>query len=414
MFYQGFTIPCRFSPNGRDIMRRVVIVSAVRTAQGKFAGALKELKAVDLGAAAIKAALERIDLEPNMVDEVIMGNVVSAGQGQNVARQAAIKAGIPVEVGAFHIDKVCGSSLKAVVLGTQAIRCGDGDIIVAGGMESMSNCPYVLDKARFGYRLFDGKLIDSMVHDGLWDVYNDFHMGMTGEIIAEKCDLTREEIDEFAVWSHRKAARATEEGLFRDEIVPIEIPQRKGDPIIFDRDEGIRYDASEEKMAKLKPFFKEGGVVTAGNSSQITDGASAVVLMSEEKALELGLEPLAVVKEYNTVGVRPELVMYAVVPGVEKLLAKAGLTMDDIDLVEHNEAFSSASVALMKEHNIPREKFNVHGGAVAIGHPIGSSGSRILVTLVHAMKRYGKDRGLATICLGGGNAVSMIVERYVR
>jgi len=395
-------------------MRRVVIVSAVRTAQGKFAGALKELKAVDLGAAAIKAALERIDLEPNMVDEVIMGNVVSAGQGQNVARQAAIKAGIPVEVGAFHIDKVCGSSLKAVVLGTQAIRCGDGDIIVAGGMESMSNCPYVLDKARFGYRLFDGKLIDSMVHDGLWDVYNDFHMGMTGEIIAEKCDLTREEIDEFAVWSHRKAARATEEGLFRDEIVPIEIPQRKGDPIIFDRDEGIRYDASEEKMAKLKPFFKEGGVVTAGNSSQITDGASAVVLMSEEKALEMGLEPLAVVKEYNTVGVRPELVMYAVVPGVEKLLAKAGLTMDDIDLVEHNEAFSSASVALMKEHNIPREKFNVHGGAVAIGHPIGSSGSRILVTLVHAMKRYGKDRGLATICLGGGNAVSMIVERYVR
>ncbi|HHD16866.1 MAG TPA: acetyl-CoA C-acetyltransferase [Euryarchaeota archaeon] len=395
-------------------MRRVVIVSAVRTAQGKFAGALKELKAVDLGAAAIKAALERIDLEPNMVDEVIMGNVVSAGQGQNVARQAAIKAGIPVEVGAFHIDKVCGSSLKAVVLGTQAIRCGDGDIIVAGGMESMSNCPYVLDKARFGYRLFDGKLIDSMVHDGLWDVYNDFHMGMTGEIIAEKCDLTREEIDEFAVWSHRKAARATEEGLFRDEIVPIEIPQRKGDPIIFDRDEGIRYDASEEKMAKLKPFFKEDGVVTAGNSSQITDGASAVVLMSEEKALEMGLEPLAVVKEYNTVGVRPELVMYAVVPGVEKLLAKAGLTMDDIDLVEHNEAFSSASVALMKEHNIPREKFNVHGGAVAIGHPIGSSGSRILVTLVHAMKRYGKDRGLATICLGGGNAVSMIVERYVR
>jgi acetyl-CoA C-acetyltransferase len=392
-------------------MRNVVIVSAVRTAQGKFAGALKDFKAAKLGSIVIKEAVDKAGIAPEDVDEVIMGNVVSAGQGQNVARQASIGAGIPFEVGAFHVDKVCGSSLKAVILAAQAIKCGDADIIVAGGMESMSNCPYVLDKARFGYRLFDGKLIDTMVKDGLWDVYNDFHMGHTGEVIAEKCDLTREEIDEFAAWSHQKSATATENGYFRDEIIPIEIPQRKKDPITFDKDEGIRYDASPETMAKLKPFFREDGVVTAGNASQITDGASAVVVMSEEKAKELGVEILGKIIDYNTVGVKPELVMYAVIPGVKQLLEKTSMTIDDIDLVEHNEAFSSASVGLMKELNIPKDKFNVHGGAVALGHPIGSSGSRILVTLLHAMKRYGKKRGLATICLGGGNAVSMIVER---
>jgi acetyl-CoA C-acetyltransferase len=392
-------------------MRKAVIVSAVRTAQGKFAGALKDFTATQLGSIAIKGAIEKAGIEPGDVDEVIMGNVVSAGQGQNVARQASLGAGVPDEVGAFHVDKVCGSSLKATILAAQAIKCGDADIIVAGGMESMSNCPYILDKARFGYRLFDGKIIDSMVRDGLWDVYNDFHMGMTGEIVAEKCDLTREEIDEFAVGSHQKAAKATENGYFKDEILPIEIPQRKKDPITFDKDEGIRYDASMEGMAKLKPFFKEGGVVTAGNASQLTDGASAVVVMAEEKAKELGVEILGRIVDYNTVGVKPELVMYAVVPGVKQLLEKTGLTIDDIDLVEHNEAFSSASAALIKEMNIPKEKFNVHGGAVAIGHPIGSSGSRILVTLLHAMKGMGKKRGLATICLGGGNAVSMIVER---
>ena len=268
-----------------------------------------------------------------------------------------------------------------------------------------------MDKARFGYRLFDGKIIDSMVKDGLWEVYNDFHMGHTGEIIAEKYSLTREEIDEFAVWSHQKAAKATEKGYFKDEMIPIEIPQRKKDPIIFDKDEGIRYDATLEGMAKLKPFFREDGMVTAVNASQLTDGASATIIMSEDKANEMGVEILGRITGYHTSGVEPALVMEAVVPGVRDLLKKMDLTIDDIYLVENNEAFSSASVALMKAHGIPKEKFNVHGGAVAIGHPIGSSGSRILVTLLHAMKHMGKKRGLATICLGGGNSVNMVVEK---
>lgn len=392
-------------------MNEVVIVSGVRTAQGKFAGALKDFSAPQLGGMVVREAVKRAGVKPNEVDEVIMGNVVSAGLGQNVARQAAINAGIPYEVGAFHVDKVCGSGLKAVVLAAQAIKAGDADVIVAGGMESMTNCPYILDKARFGYRLFDGKIIDAMVHDGLWDVYNDFHMGITGEVIAEKYDITREDCDRFALWSHQKAAKATKEGAFKDEILPVEIKQKKGDPVVFDKDEGIREDTSLEKLAKLKPFFKENGVVTAGNASQITDGASAVVVMSKEKAKEKGVEPLVTIKGYNTSGVKPEYVMEAPIPGVKMLLKKMNLTIDDLDLVEHNEAFSSASVALMKELNIPREIFNVHGGAVALGHPIGCSGSRILVTLMYAMKRYDKTRGLATICLGGGNAVSMVIER---
>jgi len=392
-------------------MRQAVIVSAVRTAQGKFEGSLKDLSAPKLGSIAIKAAVERAAIDPKIVEEVIMGNVVPAGLGQNVARQAAIGAGIPYESGALHVDKVCGSSLKAIVLSAQAIKCGDADVMVAGGMESMTNCPYVLDKARFGYRLFDGKLIDTMVKDGLWDIYNDFHMGMTGEIIAEKYGITRAEIDDFALGSHRKASKATNEGLFKGEIVPVPIPQKKGDPVMFDKDEGIRHDITPEGLAKLKPFFKEGGVVTAGNASQISDGASAVVVMSDAKAKELGLKPMGRIIDYCTAGMRPELVMEAVVPGVKALLAKTKFSVDDIDLVEHNEAFSSASVALMKAVGIPKEKFNVHGGAVAIGHPIGSSGCRILVTLLHNLKRYGKDRGLATICLGGGNSVNMIVER---
>jgi acetyl-CoA C-acetyltransferase len=275
----------------------------------------------------------------------------------------------------------------------------------------MTNCPYVLDKARFGYRLFDGKLIDSMVHDGLWDVYNNFHMGMTGEIIAEKYHVTRKDCDEFALASQQKAAKATETGKFKEEIVPVEIKQKKGDPIIFEKDEGIRKETTLESLASLKPFFKEGGVVTAGNASQITDGASAVVVMNKERAKKEGLEIYGTIKGYDTTGVKPELVMEAPVPSVRNLFHKMKLTIDDIDLVEHNEAFSSASVALMKEHHIPKEKFNVHGGAVALGHPIGSSGTRILVTLLHEMKQYKKHRGLATICLGGGHAVSMIVER---
>jgi acetyl-CoA C-acetyltransferase len=392
-------------------MRHPVIVSAVRTAQGKFQGSLTDLSAPAIGSHAIRGAIERSGIGVDAIEEVIMGNVVSAGLGQNVARQAMVQAGLPWSIGALHVDKVCGSSLKAVILAAQAIKCGDADLIVAGGMESMTNAPYVLDKARFGYRMNDGKIIDTMVKDGLWDVYKNFHMGITGEIVAEKMNLTREEIDDFALHSHLKAAKATDDGAFKDQIVPIKIPQKKGDPLIFDKDEGIRRETTKESLAKLKPAFKEGGVVTAGNASQISDGASAVIVTSEENAKEHGMKILARIVDYNTVGVPSELVMYAVVPGVEALLKKTKMKVDDIDLFEHNEAFSSASVGLMKAHNIPKEKFNVHGGAVALGHPIGSSGSRILVTLIHELHRYQKDRGLATICLGGGNAVSMIVER---
>ena len=392
-------------------MKDVVIVSGVRTAQGRFSGALKNFSAPKLGGMVIKEAVKRANIDSNDVDEVIMGCVVPAGLGQNVARQAAVNAGIPYDKGAFHVDKVCGSSLKGVVLAAQAIKCDDADIVVAGGMESMSNCPYCLPKARYGYRMFDGKVVDLMVNDGLWDIYNDFHMGMTGEIIAERHNLKRKEIDEFAAWSHQKAQHATEKGYFKEEIMPVEIPQRKSDPIIFDKDEGIRYGTTAEGLGKLKPFFKKDGVVTAGNASQITDGASATVVMSKDKADELGVKPIITIKGYNTSGVKPELVMEAPIPGVTNLLEKMKMKIDDIDLVEHNEAFSSASLAVMKHFKIPKEKFNVHGGAVAIGHPIGSSGSRILITLMHAMKKMDKKRGLATICLGGGNAVNMIVER---
>ena len=392
-------------------MKEVVIVSGVRTAHGRFSGALKGFSAPQLGGIAIKEAVKKAGLKPFDVEEVILGNVVQAGLGQNVARQAAINAGIPYEAGAFHVDKVCGSSLKAVVLAAQAIKCNDAECIVAGGMESMTNCPYVLDKARFGYRMFDGKIIDTMVHDGLWDVYNNFHMGNTGEIIAERNNITRKDCDEFAAKSQIKAAKATKNGSFKDEVIQIEIKQKKSDPIIFDKDEGIREDTTVEKLSKLKPFFKENGVVTAGNASQITDGSSAIVVMSKEKAEKKGIKPIVTIKDYNTWGVKPEHVMEAPIPGVKKLLKKMNLTIDDIDIVEHNEAFSSASIALMKSIGIPEDIFNIHGGAVAIGHPIGSSGSRILVTLIHAMKKYNKNRGLATICLGGGNAVSMIIER---
>ena len=392
-------------------MNEVVIVSGVRTAQGKFASGLKSFSAPQLGGIVIKEVVKRAGIKTTDVDEVIMGNVVQAGLGQNVARQAAINAGLPYEIGAFHVNKVCGSSLKAVVLAAQAIKTGDADCIVAGGMESMTNCPYILDKARFGYRMFDGKIIDSMVHDGLWDVYNDFHMGLTGEIIAERHNITREDCDEFAAQSHQRAEKATSNGSFKDEILPIEIKQKKGDPIIFDKDEGIRKGTTAESLAKLKPFFKKDGVVTAGNASQITDGASAVVVMNADRAEKMGVEPFATIKGYNTSGVKPEHVMEAPIPGVKNLLKMMKLHVDDIDLVEHNEAFSSASIALINEFGFSKDIFNVHGGAVALGHPIGCSGSRILVTLMHAMKKYDKTRGLATICLGGGNAVSMIIER---
>jgi acetyl-CoA C-acetyltransferase len=392
-------------------MKEVVIVSGVRTAQGKFSGALKGFSAPQLGSKIIQGAVEKAGIQLTDVNEVIMGCVVAAGLGQNVARQAAIGAGIPYEAGALHIDKVCGSSLKAVVLASQAIQCDDAEIIVAGGMESMSNIPYAIPKARYGLRMFDSKIVDLMVHDGLWDVYNDFHMGHTGEIIAKRHNITREECDEFSAWSHQKAQKATEKGWFKNEIIPVEVKQRKKDTFMFAKDEGIRPGMTKDALLKLKPFFKENGVITAGNASQITDGASAVVVMSKDKSKELGLKPLVTIKGYNTSGVKPEHVMEAPIPGVTALLEKMEMTMDDIDIVEHNEAFSSASIAVMKTFDIPKEKFNVHGGAVALGHPIGSSGSRILVTLMHAMQNLKKKQGLATICLGGGNAVSMIVER---
>ena len=392
-------------------MKEAVIVSGIRTALGKFAGSLTPFSAPQLGGIVIKEAINRAGIQPQEIDEVIMGNVVSAGLGQNIARQSGINAGLPYRFGALSVNKVCGSSLKAVMLAAQAIKLGDADVIVAGGTESMTNCPYLLKKARFGYRLFDGKVIDSMVHDGLWDVYNNFHMGMTGEIIAEKYKITREESDIMAAWSHEKAARATREGKFKEEIYPITIQRKKKDDLIFENDEGIRPDSTVEKLSGLRPVFKDDGLVTAGNSSQITDGAAAVVVMDKDLAAEHGIKPLATIRGYNTGGVKPELVMEAPIPTVQEILKKVDLTIDDIDLFEHNEAFASASVAVKNELNVPDDRFNVHGGAVALGHPIGASGARVLVTLLFAMKQYKKQRGLATLCLGGGNAVAMVVER---
>jgi acetyl-CoA C-acetyltransferase len=391
-------------------MNEAVIIAGVRTAQAKFSGTLQPFSAPQLGSIVIKEAVKKAKVKPDQIDEVIMGNVVTAGLGQNVARQAAIAAEIPYETGCLHVNKVCGSSLKAVILAAQAIKTGDANTIIAGGMESMTNCPYILDKARFGYRLFDGKIIDCMVHDGLWDVYNNFHMGMTGEIIAEKYNITREDCDKLAYQSHHKASKATESKKFKEEIVPISIKQKKGDPIVFDTDEGIRKNTTMESLKTLQPFFKQDGVITAGNASQISDGASTVIVTNKQHAKKQNHEILATIKAYNTVGVKPEYVMEAPIPGVKQLLQKTGLSIDDIDLVEHNEAFSSASAALIQELEIPENKFNVHGGAIALGHPIGSSGSRILVTLIHALKQYKKHRGLATLCLGGGHAVSMIIE----
>lgn len=393
-------------------MKDVVIVSAVRTAIGKFNGSLKDFPAQKLGGIVIEEAVKRAGISKDCVQEVLMGNVVSAGLGQNPARQAAIAAGIPVYAGATTINKVCGSGLKAVMLAANSIRAGEYDIIIAGGMENMTRCPYLLQNARDGYKLGDGKLVDAMVYDGLWDVYNDFHMGITGERIAEKYKLSREELDKFSFNSHVKACRAIEQGKFKDEIIPIEIPQKKADPIVFDTDEGPRKDTTLEKLAKLKPAFKKDGVITAGNASQISDGASAVVIMSREKADSLKIDYLARIVDYHTSGVVPEDVMEAPIPTVKGLLERLSTDADSIDLWEHNEAFSSASMAVQKEFNIPDEKFNVNGGAVALGHPIGCSGARILTTLLYAMKDRKAEKGLATLCLGGGNAVAIVVEKY--
>ncbi len=392
-------------------MRSSVIVSAVRTPTGKFLGGLKSFTAPQLGAMVIKETIRRAGIDPADVDEVIMGNVVSAGLGQAPARQAAIHAGLPPKVGALTINKVCGSGLKAVMLAAQGIATGDVDIVVAGGMESMSNCPHLLRGAREGLRMGHGTLIDSMIHDGLWDAYSDFHMGCTGEIVAEKYQVSRTEQDEYAVQSHQRALAAIAAGAFQPEILKIEIPQRKGPAVVVENDESPRADTSMESLGKLKPAFKEGGTVTAGNAPGVNDGAAALVVMAEEVAKGRGLEPLARIVGQATAGVEPSLVMMAPVEAVRKLLAKTGWKTGDVDLFELNEAFSVQAVAVARELGLDLAKVNVNGGAVALGHPIGASGARILTTLIYALRSRGLKRGVATLCLGGGNGVALAIER---
>ncbi|MFH2129749.1 MAG: acetyl-CoA C-acetyltransferase [bacterium] len=390
-------------------MKEVVIVSAVRTAIGNFQGSLSGFSATELGGMAIAEAVQRAGVAMALVDEVIMGNVVPIGLGQNPARQAMIKAGLPMEGGAITVNKVCGSGLKAVMLADQAIKCGDADIIAAGGMESMSNIPYYLDGARGGYRLGNGELIDGMVHDGLWDVVNDYHMGFTADLVARKFSVTREEMDRFSVASNDKAIAAHESGMFKAEIMPVTIQPRKGDAFVFDRDEGPR-KATLEKLASLKSAFSKDGAVTAGNASKISDGASCLMVMSREKADELGLKPMARIIAQGASGIELPDVLVAPMKSIPKVLKKAGLTLDDIGLHEINEAFASSSIAIIKELGINPARVNVHGGAVAIGHPIGCSGARVLTTLLYALREKKAQFGMASLCLGGGESVSMIVE----
>ena len=392
-------------------MKQAVIISAARSAIGKFQGSLKSFSAPELGSFAVRAAIERAKLDANQIDEVIMGCVLQAGLGQNPARQAALKAGVPDTVSAVTINKVCGSGLKSVMLAAQAIACGDAEIIVAGGMESMTNAPYLLTKARDGYRIGNGELIDAMVHDGLWCAFDKWHMGETGEVVAEKYQITRMMQDDYAYNSHRKAVAAMEAGRFNDEIFPISIPLRKGEPIVLDTDEGPRADSSVESLAKLKPAFRKDGTVTAGNASQINDGSAALVVTSEEKAAALGIEPLARITAQATSGLEPKLVMMAPVEATRKVVAKAGWNLQDVDLFEFNEAFASQSVALANVLELDPARINVNGGAVALGHPIGASGARVLTTLLFELQRRGAKRGIASLCLGGGNAVALAVER---
>ncbi len=391
-------------------MRSSVIVSAVRTPTGKFLGGLKSFTAPQLGAMVVKEAIRRAGIDPNDVDGVIMGNVVGAGLGQAPARQAAIHAGLPPKVGALTINKVCGSGLKAVMLAAQGIATGDVDIVVAGGMESMSNCPHLLKGAREGLRMGHGTLVDSMIHDGLWDAYSDFHMGCTGEIVAEKFKVTREQQDEFSVQSHKKALAAIASGAFKDEILKIEIAQKKGPALVVENDESPRADTSMESLGRLKPAFKEGGTVTAGNAPGVNDGASAVVVMAEDLAKARGIKPLARIVGQATGGVEPSLVMMAPVEAVKKLLAKTGWKIEDVDLFELNEAFAVQALGVAGELGLDLNKVNVNGGAVALGHAIGSSGSRILTTLIYALKARGLKKGIATLCLGGGNGVALAIE----
>ncbi len=391
-------------------MKEAVIVSAVRTPLGSFNGSLGKIGATDLGAIVIKEAVKRAGIEKEAVDELIMGQVLPCGYGQNPAKQAAVKAGLPWEVEAITVNKVCGSSLKSVMLAAQAIQVGDADVIVAGGMECMSMAPYFLDKARTGYRMGHGVIKDHMINDGLWDVVNDFHMGMSNELCSEKYDVSREDQDRFAAESYRRAMAAVESGRFKDEIVPVEIPQRKGDPVLFAQDE-CPQDTDFERLSKMKGAFKKGGVGTAGNASIISDGAAAVVVMSREKAKELGCEIMATIGAQASYGIDMKYVLVAPIWAIPKCLEKEGISLDDVDLLEVNEAFSGSSTAIAKELNFDDNKVNVNGGSVAIGHPIGASGCRLLVTLLHEMIKQDKKTGLTSLCLGGGEAVAMIVKR---
>ncbi len=392
-------------------MKEVVIVSAARTPIGSFGGSLKTIPTRKLGAIAIKAAVERAGIKPEMVDEVIMGAVLQGGLGQNVARQMTLDAGLPIEVPAMTINKVCGSGLRAVELAAQIIKAGDADIVVAGGAENMSATAYAMPAGRWGARMNNTQMVDMMVNDGLWDAFNGYHMGITAENVAEQWGITREELDEFSVISQNRAEAAIKAGKFKDEIVPVEIPQRKGDPIIFDTDEFPKFGTTMEKVAKLKGAFKKDGVVTAANASGINDAGAAVVVMSKEKADELGIKPLCTIKSYASAGVDPSIMGVGPIPASKKALDKAGLKIEDMDLVEANEAFAAQSLAVRKDLGLDPEKTNVNGGAIAIGHPIGASGCRILITLIYEMMKRDSKYGLATLCIGGGMGTALIVER---
>jgi acetyl-CoA C-acetyltransferase len=392
-------------------MNNVVIVSATRTATGKFGGNLKDFNPGQLGSIVLKDALKRAEIEPDKVEEVIMGNVLSAGHGQNVARQAAIASGIPNKVPSYSVNKVCGSGLKSVTLGAQSIMLGDADIILAGGIECMSMTPYALKKNRWGAKMGNGEVIDLMINDGLWDIFGNYHMGMTAENVAAKYGITREAQDEFSARSQNRAEAAIKAGKFKDEIVPAAIPQPKGDPVIFDTDEFPRFGTTKETLSKLKPAFKKDGTVTAGNASGINDGAAAVLLMSEGKAKELGITSLATIKGYASCGVPPEIMGMGPVGASRAAVKRAGITLDKLDLVELNEAFASQSLAAIRELELSPDKVNVNGGAIALGHPIGASGTRILVTLLHELNKRKGTYGLCSLCIGGGQGIAMVVKR---
>ena len=392
-------------------MNNVVIVSATRTAIGNFGGSLKDISPAQLGSVVLKDALKRASVEANEVDEVILGNVLSAGQGQNVARQAEIFAGIPNEIPAFSVNKVCGSGLKSVVLGAQAIMLGDADVVLAGGVESMSQAPYALKKTRWGARIGNHEVVDLMIYDGLWDVFNNYHMGMTAENVAEEYGVTRQAQDEFAVKSQNKAEAAIKAGKFKDEIVPIEVPQPKGEPVLFDTDEYPRFNTTKEALAKLKPAFKKDGTVTAGNASGINDGAAAVLLMSEEKAEEKGIKPMATIMGYGIHGVPPEIMCCGPIGAIRRTVQRVGLSINALDLIELNEAFASQSIVANQELGLNLDKINVNGGAIALGHPIGASGTRTLVTLLHELRKTKGTYGLTALCIGGGQGIAMVVKR---